>query len=65
MSSKKKNKQDDTFEFDEETRAIYGDDVTQAMIDENEKAAKAFKRSLDKDEDWQAFEKKKQVFHRT
>jgi ATP-dependent DNA helicase len=64
-SSKKKSKEDDAFEFDEETRAIYGDDVTQSMIDENEKAAKAFKKSLDNDEDWQAFEKKKQVFHRT
>ena len=61
----KSNSKDDTFEFDEETRAIYGNNVTQAMIDANEQAKKAFKKNLDKDEDWKAFEKKKQVFHRT
>ena len=62
----KKSKVDETkFEFDDETRAIYGNDVTQAMIDANEEAEKSNRKSLDKDEDWQAFEKKKQVFHRT
>ena len=55
----KSNSKDDTFEFDEETRAIYGDNVTQAMIDANEQAKKAFKKNLDKDEDWKAFEKKR------
>ena len=62
---KKRKGDEDKFEFDEETRAIYGDEVTQAMIDANEEAEKSYKKSLDKDEDWQAFEKKKQVFHRT
>eukprot|EP00944_MAST-04C_sp_MAST-4C-sp1_P011401 g11401.t1 len=64
MDKKRKNAED-KFEFDEETRAIYGDNVTQAMIDANEEAEKSYKKSLDKDEDWKAFEKKKQVFHRT
>ena len=35
------------------------------MIDANEEAEKSYKKSLDNDEDWKAFEKKKQVFHRT
>ena len=49
----------DTTEFDEETLAIYGDEVTQDMIEANESARKEVVDRHTKDEDWKAFEKKK------
>jgi prolyl 3-hydroxylase /prolyl 3,4-dihydroxylase len=52
-SSKKKTKEDDAFEFDEETREIYGDDVPQAMIDENENAV--FAKQLNIDTQWKKY----------
>ena len=58
-------KEDAESAFDQETVSIYGEGVTQAMIDANEKAAKESKKKLDDDEEWNAFEKKKKKFERT
>ena len=55
----------DTTEFDEETLAIYGDEVTQDMIEANESARKEVVDRHTKDDDWKAFEKKKKVFVQT